>query len=101
MVRHAARRRCVPPPGLRCILPTIRGDSMQIRAGLAIAASVLVAGSLFFKDAPLSADRQGGASGPTYQVDPLWPKPLPNHWILGSVTGLAVDSQDHIWLVHH
>ena len=74
---------------------------MQIRAGLAIAASVLVAGSLFFKDAPLSADRQRGASGPTYQVDPLWPKPLPNHWILGSVTGIAVDSQDHIWLVHH
>jgi len=37
---------------------------------------------------------------PTFQVDPLWPKPLPNHWILGSVTGVAVDAQDHIWLVH-
>jgi hypothetical protein len=67
---------------------------------LAIAASVLVAGSLFFKDAHCLPIGSGGASGPTYQVDPLWPKPLPNHWILGSVTGLAVDSQDHIWLVH-
>ena len=37
---------------------------------------------------------------PTFQVDPLWPKPLPNHWILGSVTGVSVDAQDHIWLVH-
>ena len=37
---------------------------------------------------------------PTFEVDPLWPKPLPNHWILGSVTGVAVDAQDHIWLVH-
>src|SRR4029079_18572888 len=37
---------------------------------------------------------------PQFDVDKLWPKPLPNHWILGSVTGIAVDAQDHIWLVH-
>jgi DNA-binding beta-propeller fold protein YncE len=37
---------------------------------------------------------------PRFEVDPLWPKPLPNHWILGSVTGVAVDAQDHVWLVH-
>ena len=39
-------------------------------------------------------------AAPTFQVDPLWPKPLPNHWLLGSVTGVAVDAQDHIWVVH-
>jgi DNA-binding beta-propeller fold protein YncE len=33
-------------------------------------------------------------------ADPLWPRPLPNHWILGSVTGVAVDTRDHIWVVH-
>jgi DNA-binding beta-propeller fold protein YncE len=37
---------------------------------------------------------------PMLQVDPLWPKPLPNHWLLGSVTGVAVDARDHIWVVH-
>ena len=37
---------------------------------------------------------------PSFHVDPLWPKPLPNHWLLGSVTGVAVDAQDHIWVVH-
>src|SRR5262252_7457466 len=37
---------------------------------------------------------------PAFQVDPMWPKPLPNHWLLGSVTGVAVDAQDHIWIVH-
>src|SRR6187551_3202532 len=43
----------------------------------------------------------GAAQGPpAYRVVPLWPKPLPNHWILGSVTGVAVDAQDHIWIVH-
>ena len=40
------------------------------------------------------------ASPPTFEVDPLWPKPLPNHWLLGSVTGVAVDARDHIWVVH-
>ena len=37
---------------------------------------------------------------PTFQVDPLWPKPLPNHWLFGSITGVAVDAQNHVWVVH-
>jgi hypothetical protein len=37
---------------------------------------------------------------PAFQVDPFWPKPLPNAWILGSVTGVRVDAKDHVWLVH-
>ena len=49
---------------------------------------------------PSSAQRAPTTEAPTFQVDPLWPKPLPNHWILGSVTGVSVDAQDHIWLVH-
>jgi hypothetical protein len=39
-------------------------------------------------------------SPPTYRVVALWPQPLPNHWVLGSVTGVAVDAQDHIWVTH-
>jgi len=39
-------------------------------------------------------------SAPRFVVDPFWPKPLPNHWVLGSVTGVAVDSRDHIWITH-
>jgi sugar lactone lactonase YvrE len=34
------------------------------------------------------------------KVDPFWPKPLQNHWILGSITGIAVDAKDHLWVVH-
>jgi len=37
---------------------------------------------------------------PTYEVDPKWPKPLPNQWILGAVAGVTVDASDHVWLVH-
>src|ERR1700724_3485240 len=35
-----------------------------------------------------------------FHVDPMWPKPLPNRWVLGSVIGVSVDSQDHVWIVH-
>jgi len=34
-----------------------------------------------------------------FEVDPFWPKPLPNHWILGEVAGVAVDARDHVWIV--
>src|SRR5215470_1589033 len=37
---------------------------------------------------------------PMFEVDPLWPKPLPNHWLLGWTIGLWVDDQDHIWVIH-
>ena len=37
---------------------------------------------------------------PTFQVDPFWPKPLANHWLFGSITGVAVDAQNHVWVVH-
>jgi DNA-binding beta-propeller fold protein YncE len=37
---------------------------------------------------------------PQFQVDPLWPKHLPNNWILGQVSGIAVDRFDRIWVVH-
>jgi len=43
---------------------------------------------------------QRGTQVPSYDVDPKWPKPLPNQWILGAVAGVAVDAADHVWLVH-
>ncbi len=37
---------------------------------------------------------------PSFLVDPFWPKPLPNHWITGNAIGVAVDSRDHVFIVH-
>ncbi|HVQ62095.1 MAG TPA: hypothetical protein VMS53_08440 [Burkholderiales bacterium] len=37
---------------------------------------------------------------PLFEVDPLWPKPLPNHWLLGMTIGVWVDDQDHVWIIH-
>jgi DNA-binding beta-propeller fold protein YncE len=36
---------------------------------------------------------------PQFMVDATWPKPLPNNWILGQVSGIRVDRFDHIWVV--
>ena len=43
---------------------------------------------------------EGATGGPRYAVDATWPKPLPNHWILGQVAGIATDRDDNIWLIH-
>jgi NHL repeat len=40
------------------------------------------------------------AQAPAYRNVALWPQPFPNHWVIGSVTGIAVDALDHIWVVH-
>ena len=44
-----------------------------------------------------AAAKVGGV--PQFLVDPFWPKPLPNNWILGQVAGIRVDRFDHIWVV--
>src|SRR5713101_1928849 len=50
-------------------------------------------------------ENRAATSGPTvlapmFEVDPLWPKPLPNHWLLGWTIGVWVDEQDHVWVIH-
>lgn len=46
------------------------------------------------------AQGQEQMMAPRFEVDPLWPKPLPNHWLIGSSIGVSVDPQDHVWIVH-
>ena len=40
------------------------------------------------------------ARTPEFRVDPFWPKPLPNRWLVGAVAGVAVDRHDHVWITH-
>jgi hypothetical protein len=47
-----------------------------------------------------AAQAQGAVQAPRFEVDPLWPKPLPNGWYLGQTIGVSVDAQDHIWIIH-
>lgn len=52
--------------------------------------------------APTSAPRAAAqpANPPQFRVDPFWPKPLPENWIIGQASGIAVDSRDHVWVLH-
>ncbi|HEX6894659.1 MAG TPA: hypothetical protein VF146_05270 [Bryobacteraceae bacterium] len=67
-------------------------------AGLVGAIAMLgVGSSLLSRKAVVQA---AGVQAPRFEVDPLWPKPLPNHWILGQTIGVSVDANDHIWIIH-
>ena len=35
-------------------------------------------------DTKAAAEAQSAVQAPMFEVDPFWPKPLPNHWLLGS-----------------
>jgi DNA-binding beta-propeller fold protein YncE len=47
-----------------------------------------------------AAVEAAGVQAPAFEVDPFWPKPLPNHWLIGMTIGVSVDAQDHVWIVH-
>lgn len=54
-------------------------------------------GSVAIESSP-AADQ--AVQAPRFEVDPFWPKPLPDHWILGSTIGVGVDSRDHVYIIH-
>ena len=47
-----------------------------------------------------AAVEASAVQAPRFEVDPMWPKPLPNHWLMGNTIGVSVDSKDHIWIIH-
>jgi DNA-binding beta-propeller fold protein YncE len=47
------------------------------------------------------AEAQGSTViAPMFEVDPLWPKPLPNNWLLGWTIGVWVDDEENVWIIH-
>ena len=47
-----------------------------------------------------AAVQAAGVQAPTFEVEPLWPKPMPNHWVIGMTIGVSVDAQDNVWIIH-
>src|SRR5919112_2958569 len=47
-----------------------------------------------------AAQAKTAVQAPRFEVDPMWPKPLPNHWVYGNVIGVGVDSKDHVYIIH-
>ena len=74
---------------------------MQRRAIIVGATAIGLVVALGAGQAALQAATEHQAvQAPKFEVDPMWPKPLPNHWVLGSTIGLGVDSRDHIFIIH-
>jgi DNA-binding beta-propeller fold protein YncE len=47
-----------------------------------------------------AANAQPAEDIPIFEVEAGWPKPLPNNWTVGPVSGIATDERDHIWIIH-
>jgi hypothetical protein len=63
---------------------------------LVLASGLLVLASVIATIAQNAAPMQA----PYFEVDPYWPRPLPNHWVTGSTIGVSVDAQDNVWTIH-
>ena len=75
----------------------MKRNSRKLLASAALAGLLASAGS-----GPLSTAlaQDSDPMVPWFQADPLWPKPLPNHWVLAMTIGLDVDKKDNVWIVH-
>jgi DNA-binding beta-propeller fold protein YncE len=47
-----------------------------------------------------AAQTKGAMQAPRFEVDPMWPKPVPNHWVFGNIIGVGVDTRDHVYIIH-
>jgi hypothetical protein len=65
---------------------------LTLLLGLAIGQSVL--------QRTAEAQSKGAVQAPRFEVDPMWPKPVPNHWVFGNIIGVGVDKNDHVYIIH-
>jgi DNA-binding beta-propeller fold protein YncE len=70
------------------------------RTALVLITGAVLMAALLASTSPTGAAPASAPGAPRFAVDPMWPKPLPHHWILGMVVGVGIDAQDHIWIVH-
>ncbi|MEQ8952600.1 MAG: hypothetical protein RL120_00580, partial [Gammaproteobacteria bacterium] len=71
---------------------------LSIGSALVIALVAMGIGQSKFQQA--SVAQSGAQLAPHFEVDPFWPRPLPNMWAMGNTIGVDVDDRDHVWVVH-
>ena len=62
--------------------------------GLALGTTWMLGSSVVF------GQSQPHVQVPKFQYDPTFPQPLPENWAIGAIGGMAVDSHDHVWVLH-
>ncbi len=78
---------------------TVTGHTM-IRT-TALLGTILVLGACAAEpDDAAMAGATASGEVPAFTVDPTWPRTMSNDWIMGSITAVFVDAQDHVWVTH-
>src|SRR5439155_8977277 len=73
--------------------------NLVVGATFVAAIAALGAGSILLQRTA-QAQTNGAVQAPRFEVDPMWPKPLPNGWYVGQTLGVGIDAQDHVWIIH-
>jgi len=81
-------------------MPTLDRLLKQWTRNLAVVMAACCALSLAAGAKPKDANKNAAKDVPVYKVDPFWPKPLPNHWLMQGVPVMVVDKDDHIWVMN-
>ena len=69
----------------------------MLSAASIVAALVAIAGASV---GSVAGQARQNMQAPRFQYDPTFPQPLPAQWAIGAIGGMAVDSRDHIWVLH-
>ncbi len=68
--------------------------------GLVLAVTPFLGSCVGADDGDTTRESDAGGGVPTFTVDPSWPLEMPDKWIMGAVTAVFVDAQDHVWITH-
>lgn len=72
---------------------------MSHRRGSVAAIAASVAAVVLAAALGAGGRAQDSTPAPGFEVDPSWPRPLPNNWLMGQAAGVAVDRRDHVWVI--
>jgi DNA-binding beta-propeller fold protein YncE len=78
---------------------TIQRRNLLCGAAFAAGLAAFIAAAAMVQRAATAAE-EALVEAPVFEVDPLWPKPLPNEWLLGHTIGVSIDEADNVWIVH-
>jgi hypothetical protein len=70
-----------------------------VGTGFAVLLAVLFVGQHLLQKEAI-AQSGGKVMVPKFEVDPFWPKPMPNNWVFGQTIGLGIDEKDQVWIIH-
>src|SRR2546428_14096842 len=79
---------------------TKRSSLWNLASGTALIAGIIGVGIGVTMLQQAATAQQDMVDVPMFEVDPLWPKPIPGERLLGMTIGASIDRQDNLWVVH-